>query len=188
MAPKNKKSVYQIKITLQDSKPPIWRRVLVHSDTSLGKMHYIIQAVMGWWDSHLHQFIVGRTYYGPANSPYEDFMETQDEAKIKLSQIGGAGTKFIYEYDFGDSWRHILEVEKVLEPEPGQEYPICLKGKRACPPEDVGGVWGYEDFVEAIQNPDHPEHDEYLEWVGDEFDPEKFDLDAANAELQELRL
>jgi len=178
--------IYQIKITLQGSKPPIWRRILVRGDATLGEMHHIIQTVMGWLDYHLHQFIIGRTYYGVLEPGYPD-LDIQDENKVKLNQIGGKGTKFVYEYDFGDSWEHILAVEKVLPLEPGQHYPICIKGKRACPPEDVGGVWGYETFLEAISDPNHPEHEMYSEWIGDEFDPEEFDLDYINGALNDLR-
>jgi hypothetical protein len=182
----SKAPVYQIKVTLEDSKPPIWRRILVRSDVTLEKLHYIIQVAMGWTDSHLHQFIVGQTYFG---EPHLDYgFEMQDERRVKLNQVApGEGAKFRYEYDFGDGWLHMLLVEKVLAPEPGQQYPVCVKGKRACPPEDVGGVWGYEEFLETIQNPDHPEHEDYLEWVGGEFYPEEFDLDETNEILHGLR-
>jgi len=95
--------------------------------------------------------------------------------------------KFLYEYDFGDGWEHELLVEKILPAEPGVGYPRCLKGKRACPPEDVGGVWGYADFLEIMRDPNHPEHEDMLEWVGGEFDPEVFDLEEVNAELEEMR-
>jgi len=176
--------IYQIKVTLKDSKPPIWRRIQVPCNITLAELHYILQAVMGWWDYHLHQFIVGQTYYGV---PHPDYgLEMRDESQVRLNQIADEGSKFVYEYDFGDSWEHVLLVEKALPPEPGQQYPVCVKGKRARPPEDVGGVWGYSDFLEAIQNPDHSEHDEYLEWVGGEFDPEAFDLDEINAALRDL--
>ena len=180
--------IYQIKVTLEGSKPPIWRRILVPINITLGELHHILQAVMGWWDYHLHQFIVGGTYYGVPHPDYDDYLEMRDESQVKLNEIvAGEGFKFRYEYDFGDSWLHNLLVEKVLPPEPGQQYPVCIKGKRACPPEDVGGVWGYDDFLEAIQNPNHPEHDDYLEWIGGEFDPEEFDLDEVNEALRGLR-
>ena len=180
--------IYQIKVTLEGSKPPIWRRILVPINITLGELHHILQAVMGWWDYHLHQFIVGGTYYGVPHPDYDDYLEMRDESQVKLNEIvAGEGFKFRYEYDFGDGWLHQLVVEKVLPPESGQQYPMCVKGKRACPPEDVGGVWGYGDFLEAIQNPDHPEHEEYLEWVGGEFDPEEFDLDEVNQVLRGLR-
>jgi len=176
--------IYQIKVTLRDSKPPIWRRILVQSDITLGELHHIIQAVMGWWDYHLHQFIVGQTYYGVPHPDY-DFMDMRDESEVRLNQIADAGAKFVYEYDFGDGWEHVLLVEKVLRPEKGQRYPVCIKGKRACPPEDVGGMWGYYSYLEAIQDPDHPEHEDLLQWRGG-FDPEAFDLDEVNTALSGL--
>ena len=184
----SKAKIYQIKVTLEDSKPPIWRRLLVRSDITLEKLHYILQVAMGWTNSHLHQFIVGGVYIGEPHPDYDDYLDMHDERDVTLRQIvAGEGFKFRYEYDFGDSWLHQVLVEKVLPPEPGQQYPLCVKGKRACPPEDVGGVWGYDSFLEAIQNPDHPEHDDYLEWVGDGFDAEEFDLDEVNEILHGLR-
>jgi hypothetical protein len=175
--------IYQIKVTLEYSKPPIWRRFLVPGDITLAKLHYVLQMVMGWTNSHLHQFIVGGTYYG---EPHPDYgFEMRDERRVRLNQIAPReGFKFGYEYDFGDSWLHQVLVEKVLPPEPGQRYPVCIKGRRACPPEDVGGVWGYDDFLEAIRDPDHPEHEDYWEWIGGEFDPEAFDLDEINELLR----
>ena len=179
---------YQIKVTLDDSKPPIWRRILVPINITLGKLHHILQVVMGWADYHLHQFIVGRMYYGEPHPDYDDYLDMHDEQDVTLRQIvPGEGFKFRYEYDFGDSWLHQVLVEKIVPPEPGQHYPLCIKGRRACPPEDVGGVWGYYGFLEAIQDPDHPEHEEYLEWVGGEFDPAAFDLDEVNEVLRSLR-
>lgn len=177
-------SIYQIKVTLRGSKPPIWRRVQVPGDVTLAELHAVLQAVMGWWDYHLHQFIVGETYYGV---PHPDYMiDMLDESEVRLNEMAEEGSRFVYEYDFGDSWEHMLEVEKVLEPQSEQEYPVCIKGRRATPPEDVGGIWGYEVYLEAIANPDHPEHEMYLEWRG-EFDPEAFDLDEVNAALRDQR-
>ena len=179
-------NIYQIKITLRDSKPPIWRRLLVADDTKLSELHTIIQEAMPWWDYHLHQFEVDGVYYSTPHP--EDYRPVVDERKTNLSDVAGfEGAKFFYEYDFGDGWEHMIEVEKILPPDPGQPLPVCIKGKRACPPEDVGGIWGYYMFLEAIQDPDHPEHEDYLEWVGGEFDPEAFDLDEANEALRALR-
>lgn len=114
-------------------------------------------------------------------------MDMHDEQEVTLGQIAaGEGFKFRYECDFGDSWLHQVRVEKILPPEPGRSYPVCIKGRRACPPEDVGGMWGYYHFLEAIQDPDHEEHDEYLEWVGGAFDPEAFDLEEVNQALAAL--
>ena len=172
--------IYQIKVTLRHSKPPIWRRILVPGDITLAQLHDILQAVMGWYDAHLHQFIVEGTYYGVPDP--DDYVEVKDERQIRLNQIvPGIPYKFVYEYDFGDSWEHELLVEKVLPPDKGTRYPVCIKGRRACPPEDVGGVWGYALFLEAIRDADHPEHEDYVEWIGGEFDPEAFDLDEINA-------
>jgi hypothetical protein len=178
--------IYQIKVTLRGSKPPIWRRIEVRGDTRLDKLHLILQEVMDWANYHLHQFIVAGNYYGEPHPDYDNWGgEMLDEKKVRLHQIvPGEKFKFIYEYDFGDSWEHELLVEKILPPEKGVHYPRCLKGKRACPPEDVGGIWGYYGFLEAIADPDHPEHEDMLEWVGGEFDPEAFDLDEINERLR----
>jgi hypothetical protein len=183
----SKAPIYQLKVTLDESKPPIWRRLLVPGDVTLEKLHYIIQVAMGWTNSHLHQFIVDGIYFGEPHPDYDDYVRMHDERRIRLNGVTTEiGYKFTYEYDFGDSWMHTLLVEKIVEPEPGQQYPVCLAGKRACPPEDVGSMRGYEEFLEAIGDPDHPEHEEYLEWIGGEFDPEEFDLGETNATLQEL--
>lgn len=177
--------IYQIKVTLENSRPPIWRRLLVPGDVTLAQLHDIIQVAMGWEDYHLHQFIVGNVFYG---EPHPDYgFEMRDERRVTLREVAPqGGSKFHYEYDFGDGWLHQILVEKILPPEPERFYPVCIKGKRACPPEDVGGIWGYYDFLEAIGNPDHPEHEDYLEWVGGAFDPEALDLEEVNERLQAL--
>jgi hypothetical protein len=174
--------IYQLKITLKDSKPPIWRRIEVPGTITLAQLHQIIQAIMGWYDYHLHQFTVGQIRYGVPDP--DDFEEVRDERRVKLNQLlTEPKQKLIYEYDFGDSWEHVVLLEKALLPEQGVDYPRCTAGKRAGPPEDVGGVWGYDSFLEAIRDPQHPEHDQMLEWVGGEFDPEEFDLAALNEAL-----
>jgi len=181
-------SVYQIKVTLKDIQPPIWRRVQVPSNISLNKLHRILQAVMPWDDYHLHQFIIGGVNYGEPD-PDDDFgFELKSDRTAKLRQVASvAGARFIYEYDFGDGWEHKILIEKVLPPETGVRYPICLGGKRACPPEDCGGIPGYARFLEAIRNPEHEEHDELLQWAGGSFDPEAFDLDEINRALKRIR-
>jgi hypothetical protein len=179
-------AVFQLKITLKDSSPPIWRRVQVAADVTLAQLHHLIQLAFGWTDSHLHQFIIGNQYYS-IPSP-DDYEPVKDERRFKLNQfLVSPKDKIRYEYDFGDDWMHEVLLEKVLPPEPGVRYPVCVTGKNACPPEDVGGVWGYASFLEAITQPDHPEHDQYLEWIGDEFDPKAFDLEAVNQDLEALR-
>jgi hypothetical protein len=178
--------IYQLKVSLDGIHPPIWRRIQVSGNTSLLKLHDILQIVMGWEDYHLHMYTIQGSIYGnPADDEFGE-LGTIDEARVKLRQvIFREGQRLSYEYDFGDSWDHTLRVEKILSHE-GIRYPRCLKGKRACPPEDVGGVWGYQDFLEAIRNPDHEEHDEYLTWVGGEFDPEAFNLQKVNDRLRHM--
>ncbi len=178
--------VYQMKVTLEDSKPPIWRRIQVTSDTTLYRLHKILQVVMGWSDYHLHEFIIDNMHYGEPSPDYT--FKMKNEKTVKLNQVlFKEGTKFTYIYDFGDYWRHKILVEKILPLESDKHYPICLKGKHACPPEDCGGIWSYYDFLKTIQNPNHPEHDHMLEWVGGSFDPEAFDLDEINQKLRKVR-
>jgi len=178
--------VYQLKITLRDVRPPIWRRVLVTDATTLHQLHWIVQAAMGWTNSHLHQFIIDEEYYSEPMLEVDDWgPEVKNEKRVRLSALGlKPKRKFTYEYDFGDSWRHEILVEKVFAPEAGARYPQCVAGKRACPPEDCGGVWGYERFLEVIKDEDDPEHEEMLEWAGGAFDPEAFNLEEVNQELK----
>lgn len=176
-------SVYQFKVTLNGSNPPIWRRIQVRSDATLYNLHQILQVVMGWSDYHLHQFVIGKIYYGTPDPGFG--FEIKDEKKVKLNQvISEEKERFLYEYDFGDSWEHVILLEKILPLDQRVAYPICLSGRRACPPEDCGGIWGYYNFLEAIQNPNHPEHDDMLEWIGGSFDPEEFDLDVINRKIR----
>jgi len=178
--------IYQLKITLRDMRPSIWRRVQVRSDVTLAKLHRIVQTAMGWYDSHLHQFIVGDTYYGVPS--IDDLSEVEDERKKRLGQLLSKPQRRItYEYDFGDGWEHEILLEKILPPEPGVRYPRCIGGARACPPEDCGGTGGYENFLAAIRDPGHEEHEEMLEWIGGEFDPEEFDLDEFDIALRHIR-
>jgi hypothetical protein len=183
---KKQPDIYQVKVTLDGIRPPIWRRILVTSDTALNKLHRILQVVMGWDDYHLHQFIINGIYYG-IHDP--DLMfDLKDEEKMKLDMVVlQKQKKFIYEYDFGDSWYHNIMIEKILPPDTKKHYPVCIKGKRACPPEDCGGEGGYYYFLEAIQDPEHPEHEEMLEWEGGSFDPEAFDIDGVNRILKKIR-
>lgn len=187
---KKNSPIYQLKVTLADSKPPIWRRILVASDINLGLFHNIVQDVMGWANSHLHQFNAGGVMY---STPYEDLahdfeMEFKDESKYRLSQIlNREKASLTYEYDFGDSWEHKILLEKIMPHDDSIETPSCIKGKRACPPEDCGGIWGYENLISIIQNPKHPEYQDMCEWLGEDFDPERFDLDEINEALKVYR-
>lgn len=179
------KTIYQLKITLKDIRPPIWRRVQVESSTKLSQLHLMIQAAMGWYNCHLHQFSIEGIDYGEPHSDYG--LDMQDERKVKLSSvIKSEKAKFFYIYDFGDSWEHSILVEKILPLDPKVSYPLCIKAKRACPPEDCGGTWGYIEFLEAIKNPTHPEHESFLEWVEGSFDSEFCDLQEINQRLAEF--
>ena len=179
--------VYQLRVVLKDSQPAIWRRLLVRSDLTLRALHHVLQVTMGWTNSHLHQFAYKKKRYGYPDRDGEDNfgLKTFDDSKVRLDQlITGKGQCLIYEYDLGDSWEHFLTVEEVLPLDEDKPPVLCLAGARACPPEDVGGVGGYEDFLNAISNPNHSEHKNMLRWAGGAFDPEAFDLNRVNRLLQ----
>ncbi|MGA7978746.1 MAG: plasmid pRiA4b ORF-3 family protein [Chromatiaceae bacterium] len=174
------RTTYQLKITLKGAKPPIWRRFLIESSVTLAKLHDAIQIVMGWTNAHLHQFIADGEYFGV---PDPDFGldEVLDEKKYKLNQLlMDEKDSISYEYDFGDSWTHKITLEKILPFDAKAQLPFCVKGKGACPPEDVGGIWGYYNFLEALNDPEHSEHEDYLEWMGGGFDPAAFDIEEVN--------
>lgn len=181
-------TIFQFKITLLGVVPLIWRRIQVQ-DCTLDKLHEHIQTAMGWTNSHLHQFeIDGERYGDPAliDNRFDDF-ECEDSTKTIVSEIlpnTGKRFAFKYEYDFGDSWEHEVMFEGCPSVDPKAKYPLCLEGERACPPEDCGGVWGYGDFLEAIRNPKHEEHENMLEWIGGKFAPEKFDPSKATKAMK----
>jgi hypothetical protein len=185
MSPRRLTSVHQLKVTLLEIHPPIWRRLQVSSSINLRRLHDVIQEAMGWTHSHLYRFELNGVEFG---EPDPDFGMPISSAKAtQLRKIAPeAGIQFLYEYDFGDSWEHQILVEQVFPPEQGVTYPRCIAGERACPPEDCGGVWGYDEFLRAIRNRRHPEHRAMLEWVGGAFDPEAFDLRAVNDKLAHL--
>ncbi len=187
MPPDSAGSIYQLKITLRAIEPPIWRRVQVPATMTLPRLHRVFQVVMGWTDSHLHEFVVqGQRYGVPSRDggPYHVI----PERSIPLYEIAYlALTRFEYVYDLGDGWLHEVRIEEELTPEPGVHYPRCLAGARACPPEDCGGFGGYAELLEAIREPAHERHDELLDWVGAHFDSEAFDLDAVNRRLRRFR-
>lgn len=179
------KFIYQLKITLKGSKPAIWRRIQVASDINLSKLHDVIQIAMGWGQSHLHQFIIGGIYFGKIFKDDFDGGDMEDETKVKLFHVMEAPKSHIlYEYDFGDSWEHKIVLEKIL-PTREKKIPfVCLAGERACPPEDCGGIWGYEELLRLIKNPKDPDYKDRMEWLGDDFDPEIFDINDVNEVLE----
>lgn len=182
------KKIYQIQIALKGFKPKIWRRILVPSDLLLSDFHKIIQTSMGWTNSHLHQFVKNRTFYivRIQDDDMWDEMDNVDYKKMKISDLlKKEKEKIIYEYDLGDGWEHDIILEKILPIDDKIKYPVCLTGKMNCPPEDCGGVWGYSDMLEILKQPDHEEHESFIEWLGDEFDPEYFDKDEVNELLRE---
>ncbi len=183
--PMDSEEIYQIKVTLRGSKPPIWRRIQVSGDITLGQLHLVLQVVMNWLDYHLHEFdIAGKSYGNPEFDEPMFAPPPIDEDSVKLSELHlKRKAKFSYLYDFGDNWKHELLVEEVLQPEPGTHYPVCTAGKKAAPPEDCGGIPGYYAFLEAIADPKHPEHEELMEWLEDDFDPEAFDVEEINRRL-----
>ncbi len=175
--------VYQLKIQLDGvSKPTVYRRVLVKATDTLLELHKIIQGAMGWHDGHLHQFIVGRQYYG-IPMPDDNWSNSEDERKYKLSQIFGDKEKAAikYEYDFGDGWIHTVTLEKVIAPVATEIYPQLIKGQGLCPPEDCGGCWGYEELKVTLANPKSESYKDMVDWMGlkkgSEFDPKEFDLE-----------
>ncbi len=188
--PEQRRSIIELKIVLREAEPPIWRTVRVPAASTLADLHDVIQAAMGWEDDHLHEFLVKGVRYSPRRRSGFDFGwedEPEDERRARLCDlVRRKGQRLTYEYDMGDSWQHDVRVEQLLEPEQGVRYPVCVAGERACPPEDIGGVWGYEGMVEAVRNPRHPDHEDVMEWVG-EFDPEAFDLEEANRRLRRLQ-
>ncbi|NHZ72746.1 MAG: hypothetical protein GWP17_06655 [Aquificales bacterium] len=179
-------TIYQLKVTLKEIQPLIWRRFQVRSDITFRELHKTLQVVMSWWNYHLHLFQVGSL-----TITHEETLAEWDEAGIPDDAarldvyVQQEGMTFVYEYDFGDSWQHELVLEKITLADETAVYPRCLAGERACPPEDCGGVWGYETFLEAVQDPKNPEHNSYLEWAGGTFDPETFDLDKVTQQFRE---
>ena len=178
-------SIYQMMIVLDGIKPPIWRRFLVASDIKLSKIHRVLQIVMGWENSHMHEFRAGKVSFGEPSPDYLGKM--LDAKKVELRKVAqNEKERFKYIYDFGDGWEHDLIVEKILAPETGTDYPVCLAGERACPPEDCGGIGGYAMLLTALSGPKTADERDLVEWAGD-FDPDQFDLDAINSRLKRMR-
>jgi len=176
---------FQLRIELREVLPVVWRRFLVPGSITLPGLHRVIQEVMGWENCHLHLFLFGKKEYG---LPDPDFpTEMRNERGRRLREfVRGEGEVFGYVYDFGDNWEHDVLVERII---PGAEVTDarCLEGERACPPEDVGSPSGYMDYLEAMRDPSHPDHEQMVEWRGPSFDPENFDPAKINRRLSRSR-
>lgn len=174
-------TVHRLKIELLDVKPAIWRRVEIASDTKLPAVSDALLVAMGWTNTHLHCFRVGRETFGMPDPDYPT--DDLDERRYTLAQVlPVVGDSLRFEYDFGDGWVHRVTTETIEAENPTHTYPRCVAGKRACPPEDCGGPWGYARFLRAIGDPKHEEHEEMLRWGG-RFDAASFDVDETNREL-----
>lgn len=191
--------IYQLKITLKGIRPPIWRRVLVKSDITFDQLHFIIQRLMNWGNSHLYGWKIQDQQYIGCKTIFAElgFVDEEDEderdREFHQTEIGkiigdNEKAKFIYTYDFGDNWKHEILVEKILPIDPEIKYPVCITGKRAAPPEDCGGIWGYKELLEILQDPEHPEYEEYIDWVEEDFRVEYCNLNAINVRLQSIDL
>ena len=188
--------LHRLLVTLDDVEPPVQRDLVVPSGLPLDRLHRVLQAAMGWEDSHLHQFVIGAgpdaTRYGIPDQEWADFgMPIQPESRATVAQLAPTpGSRFTYIYDYGDDWRHTVEVIALLQaptlPEDGGEGIHCISAHGACPPEDCGGPPGYENLREALANPKHPEHRPTKDWLGRPFDPDSVDLDAINTALAQL--
>lgn len=189
--------VYELRITLQEIRPPIWRLIQVPSTLRLCCLHDALQAVIGWTDSHLHRFEKDGKNWGVPEHLEDDGIDIIDESRTKVSDIlTTPGDSMLYVYDFGDNWRHSVVLEKILPASATMVRPVCIAGERHCPPEDVGGVPGYQEFLEVVFDPSHEEFDHCVQWAGGpspvnqsvgRFQPEEFDLQAVNAALSRMR-
>lgn len=173
-------SIFRLKVTLRGLKPPVWRRLLVPGTLTLGELHTAIQEVMGWEDCHLHAFGIAGEQYGDRRM----VDDVADENRVTLNSLARSGVvRFAYTYDFGDNWEHTIAIEKAKPTDEAKPYPVCIAGKRSCPPEDCGGVWGYQDLLAILADPGHPQHADYAEMVDQDFDPDAFHPEYANVML-----
>jgi len=174
-----------LRVTLEEIEPPVWRRFAMARERTLGQLHEVLQAVMGWQNCHLHEFRVGEHRYGEPDPDAPP--DVEDEELLTLEDLWeGAPFEFRYWYDFGDDWWHRVEIEGECDARAFKQMPVCIAGERACPPEDCGGPWGYVEFLDALTDPEHAQHNEVREWIGGEFDAEAFDVAEANEDLRIL--
>jgi hypothetical protein len=180
----------QLKIELRDVKPLVWRRLLVPETVTLATLHLILQRAMGWTNSHLHEYEIARQRYGVphAEDDWPGAWPLTDERRVRLQPLIESGLRrFTYQYDFGDSWEHVIKVEDLVPPKSGAPPITCLAGANACPPEDVGGYPGYAEFLEVVADPTHEEHAHMLSWAGGTFEPTAFDLAKVNRNLATIK-
>jgi hypothetical protein len=178
----------QLYVELRHVKPLVWRRLLVPEIVTLAKLHGILQWTMGWTNSHLHEYEIARRRYGIPSQDWPDAEPVADERRVRLqSFIEGGVKRFVYLYDFGDGWEHVVKIEDLVAPQSGQPPIVCVAGANACPPEDVGGPYGYADFLEILANPRHEEHADMMSWIGRPFDPTAFDVDTTNRVLKTIK-
>ncbi len=176
------RGLYEFKVTLRGISPPIWRRIQVWEDHTLAQLHRVLQVVMGWENYHLYEFRIGGKLFGDPD--LDDEREIIDAKRTRIRNVlSGVGAEFEYVYDFGDYWQHDLLLEAILLPAPDTTYPRCVGGERSCPPEDVGGIGGYEDYLEAMADANHEQHEEMMAWRGP-FAPEAFSAEKVNRELE----
>ncbi|HYN96179.1 MAG TPA: plasmid pRiA4b ORF-3 family protein [Pilimelia sp.] len=176
--------IFQLRVSLADVSPPVWRRVLVPGGYTLDRLHRVIQYAMGWQNCHLHCFDIDGWQYGAPDPEGEPAV--RDELDHRLDAVAAKGGRFAYTYDFGDWWEHQVAVEDVFVADPDERYPVCVDGERACPPEDVGGASGYSELLAALADPAHPDHARLRDWLGRPFDPERFTPGAADTLLRRL--
>jgi hypothetical protein len=165
--------IYQLRMSLQEVTPAVWRRVLVPGGYTLDRVHRVIQYAMGWQDAHLHSFEIGGEQYGEPDPGGE--LAVRDELDVRLDAVTGKGDVFRYTYDFGDWWEHELTVEDVFSADPDEHYPACVAGQRACPPEDVGGAYGFSELLAALEDPVTAHRAALRAWLGRDYDPDQFD-------------
>jgi Plasmid pRiA4b ORF-3-like protein len=178
------RQLYHLKVTLADVSPRVWRSVVVPGAYTLDRVHRVIQLAMGWQECHLHSFDVNGAQYGRPDD--DGLLEMRDELDARLDSVVGPDGRFVYTYDFGDWWEHEVVVTDVLVAQPDERYPACTGGEGACPPEDVGGAYGYERFRAAIADPHHKDHEAMVEWYGERAVPHEFDADRATALMRRM--
>lgn len=180
------KTIHTLKVTLREVKPPVWRRIEVPSELRLSELAPILEAAMGWLGSHLHMYDAEGTIYDMHHPELEPL--GLDESDYSLDQLlPNVGMKMRWEYDFGDGWEHNLLVEAISLRKSKAGYPVCLAGRRSCPPEDCGGPWGYQNMLEALADPHHSDHDVMVEWAPLDFDPGRFNIDETTEAMRSPR-